>query len=70
MPRGPASQPTPTGPTVRPPTPADSVEQRAADEMRRQATINRNPSTVNPDDPKKFFTGKVKPLTQLVAARR
>lgn len=43
-----------------------SVEQRAADEMRRQAEINRNPSKVNPDDPAKFFTGKTKPLDELV----
>lgn len=51
---------------VRPPT----VEQRAADEMRRQAAINANPSRTNPDDPRKFFTGKVKPLDQLVAGSR
>jgi len=49
-------------PTAKPP----GFEQRAADEMRRQAAINRNPSTVNPDDPKKFFTGRTLPLDQLV----
>lgn len=52
-----------------PPTVAKApptVEQRAADEMRRQAAINANPSTVNPDDPKKFFTGRTLPLDQLV----
>jgi hypothetical protein len=53
----------------RPQTVTTGVEARAAAEMRRQAGINANPSTVNPDDPKKFFTGKRKPLTQLVASR-
>jgi hypothetical protein len=52
------------------PAPPKSVEQRAADEMRRQAAINANPGRVNPDDPRKFFTGRVKPLDQLVAAYR
>lgn len=47
----------------------NTVEGHAADEMRRQAAINANPSTVNPDDPRKFFTGKVKPLTELVRQR-
>ena len=51
-------------PVVTPARPP-SVEQRAADEMRRQAAINANPSKVNPDDPKKFFTGRVLPLDQL-----
>lgn len=52
------------------PTPMPGVEQRAANEMRRQAGINANPSTVNQDDPRKFFTGKVKPLDQLVKTQR
>lgn len=50
----------------RPRTVTGGVEGRAADEMRRQAGINANPSTVNPDDPKKFFTGRTLPLDQLV----
>lgn len=56
-------------PVVTPARPP-SVEQRAAAEMRRQAAMNANPSRVNPDDPRKFFTGRVKPLDQLVAASR
>lgn len=55
-------------PVVTPARPP-SVEQRAAAEMRRQAAMNANPSTVNPDDPRKFFTGRVKPLDQLVKSQ-
>jgi len=50
----------------RPRTVTTGVEGAANREMQRQAAINANPATTNPDDPKKFFTGKVKPLDQLV----
>ena len=64
-----AAMPPRAVPVTRP-TPMPGVEQRAANEMRRQAGINANPSTVNQDDPRKFFTGKVKPLDQLVKTQR
>jgi hypothetical protein len=50
----------------RPRTVTTGVEGAANREMKRQAGINANPSTVNPDDPKKFFTGRTLPLDQLV----
>lgn len=49
---------------------ADTLEGRAAAEMRRQAAINANPSKVNPYDPKKFFTGRTLPLDQLVKRQK
>jgi len=57
-------------PVVTPTPPPSTVAMRAADEMRRQAAINANPATTNPDDPKKFFTGRVLPLDQLVKPKK
>jgi hypothetical protein len=48
----------------RPRTVTGGVEGRAADEMRRQAEINRNPGKVNPPG---LVLGKRKPLDQLVS---
>lgn len=70
-PMTPVSMPRPTAlqqsainrPRVSPPG-TNTVEGRAADEMRRQAGINANPSTVNPPG---LVAGARKPLNQLIA---
>lgn len=73
MPRGPASQPSPTGSALDNPNNAFSKEAYArtaaaeAKGVKRQEELSR---AVNVDDPRKFFTGRVLPLDQLVKRQK
>jgi hypothetical protein len=73
VPRGPASQPAPTGSALDNPNNAFSKEAYArtaaaeAKGVKRQEELSK---AVNVDDPKKFFTGRVLPLDQLVKRQK